>query len=85
MTASLLSACGSVAPRQAARAQSLPSSFKYLHTLNIASGVSKADLEQRYGGYVVAYQPESNTAIIASNSLSLSSDSRARRSGNRHG
>ena len=74
VTASLLSACGSVTSREH-RHQSLPSNFKYLHTLSIASNVSQEDLQQRYGGYIVAYHPEEGSAVIATNSASLTSPS----------
>ena len=63
---------------QHARRQQRPESagdFKYLHTLSIASTVSKEDLQQRYGGKVIAYYPEEGRAIIASNSAVLGSTS----------
>ena len=75
VTASLLSGCGSVSTPAAPPPSSLPSSFKYLHTLSIASGVSKEDLQQRYGGNVIAYWPEEGRAILASNSAVLGSTS----------
>ncbi len=75
VTASLLSGCSSGSTPQASSAQRLPSDFKYLHTLSIAPGVSKADLQQRYGGYVVAFQPDDGAAVIATNSPSLISGS----------
>ena len=76
VTASLLSACGSVStPAGSTAASRLPSSFKYLHTLSLASGVSKEDVQQRYGGKVIAYYPEEGRAILASNSAVLGSSS----------
>ena len=75
LTASLLSSCGSVSTPVGSSAQSLPSDFKYLHTLSIASTVSEADLQQRYGGKVIAYWPEEGRAIIASNNAVLGSSS----------
>ena len=74
VTASLLSACGS-APEPTVTSQSLPSNFRYLHTLSIASNVSQEDLQQRYGGYIVAYHPEEGSAVIATNSASITSTS----------
>ena len=71
LTASLLSACGSVNPPADTAAQSLPSSFKYLHTLSMAPNVSEADLQQRYGGSVVGYYPEEGRAVIATHSANL--------------
>ena len=71
VTASLLSACGSVSTPAGTAAQSLPSDFKYLHTLSMAPNVSKEDLQQRYGGYVVGYYPEQGRAVVATNSASL--------------
>ncbi len=71
VTASLLSACGSVSTPAGRAPQRLPSSFKYLHTLSIAPSVSQADLEQRYGGKVLAYWPDQSQAILASNALTL--------------
>ena len=75
VTASLLSACGSVSTPAGSAPQRLPSSFKYLHTLSIAPTVSKEDLQQRYGGAVIAYWPDQGQAILANNAASLVSGS----------
>ena len=70
----MLSACGSVGTPAGTATSSLPGDFKYIHTLSMAPNVSREDLQQRYGGYVVGYYPEDGRAVLATNSASLEGD-----------
>ncbi|GGL85461.1 serine protease [Deinococcus aerolatus] len=84
LTAALLASCGSQ-PNQPPNSQAtlttqkvtstpdLPKNYKYLHTLSIPASVSRASLQKMYGGYIVAYHPETGNAIIANNNLSKGS------------
>ncbi|GGO35017.1 S8 family serine peptidase [Deinococcus humi] len=78
LTVALLTSCGSqplqpqnsqatLTPQAVTNTMGLPKDYKYLHTLSISTGVSKASLVKMYGGYIVAYRPELGSAIVANN------------------